>query len=185
MSSAGNLRREELRQANASAPILAHGLRRFGRRQKDFWPQQGEAAMKDDIATHEAVELMRVEHDQLRQLLEQIGATLRGDGRQQAEIDRLMGQLSELVESHFRHEEEGGYLKTALDRAPQLTVKAEKLKEQHAMLLEQIDKLGMLVHSGVESPAWWTRVEADFHQIEVNMRHHEEAEIDLAAEGFY
>ncbi len=140
--------------------------------------------MYDDIVTHEAVELMRVEHEQLRQLLKQIGATLQGDSRQQAEIDRLMGQLSELVESHFRHEEEGGYLKTALDRAPHLAAKAEKLNDQHAMLLEQIDKLGMLVHSGVESPAWWARVETDFHQIEVNMQHHEEAEIDLLQKAF-
>lgn len=140
--------------------------------------------MYDDMVIHEAVEQMRVEHEQLRHLLKEISAALKGNSRQQRQIDRLMVQLSELVESHFRHEEEGGYLKTALARAPHLAIKAEKLREQHAMLLEEIDKLGMLVHSGVESPAWWSRVEGDLHQIEVNMRHHEEAEIDLLQKAF-
>ena len=133
---------------------------------------------------HEFFEVMQTEHKQLTDLLTEIGATVSAQERDKNHVTDLISRLSELVESHFSHEERGGYLKDALERAPRLTPQAELLLDQHAPLQEEVEKLRLLVHSGVESAAWWTRIESDFHKFASRLINHEHAENMLVQEAY-
>ncbi|MDC0936229.1 hypothetical protein OAS39_08065 [Pirellulales bacterium] len=129
-------------------------------------------------------ELMKSEHEELTQALHDTNAELHSADRQRIRINDKVLHLSELVESHFRHEEQGGYMKEALTRAPRLGPLAEILQEQHVELQEEIDKLRLLVHSGVESLSWWERIRADFDHFATRLRTHEHAETELFQEAF-
>lgn len=129
-------------------------------------------------------QIMQAEHDELQELLDRCLRLVGSTPSQRKHVDLLVSQLSELVENHFRHEEKGGYLKVAVERAPRLSPRAEALREQHDLLQEEIDKLRMLVHSGVESPSWWARIREDLRQFAQRLHSHEEAENDLVQEAF-
>lgn len=135
----------------------------------------------DDV---QFAELMQSEHEHLRRSIQEASDVLKSPHRQRKHLNDLLAMLSEQVESHFRHEEHGGYLTDALARAPHLRSRAEVLQEEHLTLQEQIDKLHLLVHSGVESPSWWTRVESDFHVFAARLHDHEHAETQLVQEAF-
>ena len=140
--------------------------------------------MNDTQSDHEFVEAMKSEHRELGSALANVRAEVASESRKKKTLEDLVTQLRELIEAHFAHEEFGGYLKEALDKAPRFTVQAAALQDQHEDLLEDIEKLRILVHSGVESPVWWSRVEADFRAFAARLLNHEHAENRIVQEAF-
>jgi hypothetical protein len=124
------------------------------------------------------------EHRELADALQKTDRLLARVDRTQRQVDHQMGRLADLIESHFDHEESGGYMAEVLARAPQLTRTAMKLASEHADLLDDTKKLQMLARSGVESPAWWRQVEQDFHWIKGRLLAHEHAENKLLHEAY-
>ena len=109
---------------------------------------------------------------------------LSSEDRTKHQLEGLFTRLAEILETHFRHEEQGGYLKEALRRAPHLITRTDALLEQHQSLSEQVETLRLLAHSGVESPAWWSRVESDFQKFASQLLNHEHAENNVIQEAF-
>ena len=140
--------------------------------------------MSSENWEHEFFEIMKAEHQELATVLREIRSAVSSEDRNRNQVEDLITRLSELMEVHFRHEEEGGYLKEALERAPRFTSKAESLLDQHEALQEEIEKLRLLVHSGMESQAWWTRIESDFHTFSDRLLNHEHAENKVVLEAF-
>jgi DNA repair ATPase RecN len=128
--------------------------------------------------------LIKGEHEEIAEVLAELRNSLSDTDRDRDLVDELVTRLRELVEIHFRHEEHNGYLKDALERAPRLAGQADILIEQHEALLEEIEKLRILVHSGVESPSWWSRIESDFHKFASRLISHEHSEVKLVQEAF-
>lgn len=124
------------------------------------------------------------EHRELADALQKTDRLLARVDRTQRQVDRQMGRLADLIEGHFEHEENGGYMAEALARAPQLTRVAKKLASEHADLLDDTKKLQMLARSGVESPAWWRQIEQDFHWLKARFLAHEHAENKLLHEAY-
>ena len=133
---------------------------------------------------HEFFEVMQSEHKELTDLLTEVRAALTADDRDKNQVADLITRLCELVVTHFNHEERGGYMKEALERAPRMASQADLLLDQHEPLLEEVEKLRLLVHSGVESASWWTRIEADFHKFASRLINHEHAENKLVQEAY-
>ena len=129
-------------------------------------------------------ELITSEHEELVRAVREAGDELASPNRERNRVNDKLIHLSEFVESHFRQEEQGGYMADALRHSPQLRARAEALKEQHEQLQEEIDKLQLLVHSGVESPHWWERVQVDFQHFAARLTNHEHAENQLVQEAF-
>ena len=140
--------------------------------------------MNSKVQDHAFFDIMREEHEEMATVLHELEEVVARDGEDKSAVEQLTNKLAELVESHFRHEEQGGYLTDATSRAPQLTGKADILLEEHEALLEEVQKLCILVHSGVESAAWWTRIESDLHKFSSRLLNHEKAENDLVQEAF-
>jgi hypothetical protein len=119
------------------------------------------------------------EHAELLAALEDTGRLLKSLDRSHRKVDRQLGRLAELIESHFTHEENGGYMAEPLARAPRLTTTARQLLGEHAELLDDAKKLQMLARFGVESDGWWRQVEHDFQRLHKRLLAHEHAENKL------
>ena len=140
--------------------------------------------MADETLSHDFFKMLQSEHRELAAALSQIQKALSQPDRERAQVTGLITDMAELVESHLHHEEEGGYFREALEQAPRLTLKAQALLEQHPALLEDVSKLGILAGAGVESEAWWARIEADFTAFAKKFVEHEASETRLVQEAF-
>ena len=140
--------------------------------------------MSADTWNHEFFQVVKSEHEELTEILDEVRSALAAVDRTKNRVEDLITRLSDVVETHFRHEEHGGYLKDALERAPRLSAQADVLLDQHDGLLEEVEKLRLLVHSGVESPTWWTKIEADFLEFAKRLLDHEHAENKVLQEAF-
>jgi hemerythrin len=140
--------------------------------------------MVDNRLDERFYEVMKAEHRELGIILGDIRDEVSAQTRSKTKLENLIGRLRELVEAHFSHEERGGYLKEALERAPRFIVQAAVLQDQHETLLEEVEKLRLLVHSGIESPAWWNRVESDFRAFAGRFMNHEQDENKIVQEAF-
>ncbi len=132
----------------------------------------------------ELFDLMKSEHKELADVLVLIRDAVSARECTKIHLEDLVTRLCELVDTHFSHEEQGGYLKEALDRAPHYSAKAEKLLAEHRSLQEDVEKLRLLVHSGVESAAWWIHIEADFNKFASQLQIHEHAEVGVLQGAF-
>ena len=140
--------------------------------------------MPQDVTTRSLVDAVQADHHELATLLAAIRREFASDARSKRHLEKLVTQLAELCEAHFQREEEGGYMHEAVQHAPQLAARAKALGEQHESLQEAIEKLRILIHSGVESAAWWVRVQNDFSAFAKTITHHESDENALLQEAF-
>ncbi|MCA9236676.1 MAG: hemerythrin domain-containing protein [Planctomycetales bacterium] len=140
--------------------------------------------MAHDATTRQYADAVHADHRQLAGLLSDIRAEFDAEERSKRRLEKIVTTLSELCEAHFRREEEGGYMREAVQQAPQLSARARTLGEEHEELQEQIEKLRILIHSGVESSAWWIRVQSDFAAFAKQISRHESEENALLQEAF-
>lgn len=140
--------------------------------------------MAQDITSRQYADAVHADHRELAGLLSDIRTEFSADQRSKRRLEQLVTQLSELCEVHFRHEEEGGYMREAVHQAPLLAPKAEALESEHEDLQEQIEKLRLLIRSGVESAAWWVRVQSDFNSFAKQISRHESEENALLQDAF-
>jgi len=133
---------------------------------------------------HRLFEVMKAEHEELGALLREVRGQITSPDRTKREMAKSVAQLADLCGMHFNREEEGGYLREALLASPWLAEQVRTLREEHEALLEAIESLRVLTQSGVESPAWWTRVRDDFEQFAVGLGQHEAKENLLVQQAF-
>lgn len=137
-----------------------------------------------DIDASSSLTELFEQHSELALALQDVDRTLKRHDRSRQQVDERLWKLAELVESHFDHEECGGYMAEALARAPRLTPTAEKLLAEHSILLDDAKKLQILARSGVESDAWWRQIDSDFRHLKSRLLAHEHAENKLLHEAF-
>lgn len=128
---------------------------------------------------HELFKVILAEHLDLADTFASLHSAIDRDDRTKNGMEDLVTQLSDQVDLHFEIEERDGYLREALEQSPRHTTQAELLLKQHDDLREEIEKLRILIHSGVESSAWWTQVKADIRDFSTKFFDHEHAEDQL------
>ncbi|MCA9231598.1 MAG: hypothetical protein KDA57_13185 [Planctomycetales bacterium] len=127
---------------------------------------------------------MANEHRELTDLFTKLTEAVLRDGQGKGPVEELIEVIADRIQTHFQHEENGGYFTAIIERAPRLMSRAEQLVEQHASILEQVEMLRILVRSGVESPAWWNRIRSDLNALQLVLSQHERAEEELVKEAF-
>lgn len=138
---------------------------------------------------HDFFELIKREHGELKDLLSQVRSTMYGQQPDAQQARQLIGDLYERIQSHFHHEEKGGYLSEALERAPRLTNLAGRLHEQHETLSEMLGELRNHVQQTVptddlRADAWWKELDNQFHVFFNRLLRHETEEDKLVQEAF-
>jgi ABC-type transporter Mla subunit MlaD len=137
--------------------------------------------MSSDNWDHGLFELMKAENKVLTEVLAEIQRVLGREDRTKNQVDDLLSRLCDLVETHFCNQEQGGYLKSVLEQAPGMATQARTLLGQQEALLNDLEKLRLLGHSGVESPAWWIRIQSDLHKLATQLLQHVDAETKILA----
>lgn len=140
--------------------------------------------MADKQSAHNFFEMMKAEHHELVGVMGEIKHLLATHQRDAARVDHLVTEFCDLIESHFEHEEEGGYLSEALEQAPRLTERAQVLFKQHESLLADARGLRHHVRGGEGTDAWWDELSTRFNDFTRALMTHEAHEDDLVQEAY-
>ncbi len=145
-------------------------------------------ANKPDADSDFAAKILR-EHRELKELLTRTRAAIRQPQPDVEPVRQLTGDLYAHLQSHFFHEEEGGYMCEALERAPRLTKQADQLYEQHETLAEMLGELRDFVGRGRPAGArpsddWWRELAEQFQTFGKQLLRHETDEDALVQEAF-
>jgi len=100
------------------------------------------------------------------------------------EMSSRIRKLSELLEAHFRHEEQGGYLKVAITAAPRFAEDAEELKLQHAEFLDSIEKFAKKLAYASREQLSWQQVGSEFEEFIERLKKHEAKETKILQSAF-
>jgi len=140
--------------------------------------------MSEKDVAHEFFEMMKTEHEELAREMGRVRHALDAEPRDRARAVDSILRMHELVESHFEHEEQDGYMNEPIQQAPHLTERADHLLRQHPSLLEEVTKLRMLAKAGVESESWWEEIHTRFDRFSQAFLDHEAGENKLIQEVF-
>ncbi len=105
-----------------------------------------------------------------------------GDGPKYEEMGARIRQLRDHLAEHFELEEQGGYLASAIQRAPQLAEQAEQLKQQHQQILDTLDNYSSRLQACGESYQCWKDVLVDIEQFLDLLHEHESTEAAIIVE---
>jgi hypothetical protein len=92
--------------------------------------------------------------------------------------------LSDVVNTHFAHEEVGGYFEQIVERVPHLLRKVEALKQQHQAFRQSLAELHGLANKDSHSPKYWERLEMHFQDFWERFGEHERTENALLQETY-
>ena len=125
------------------------------------------------------------EHLHLHQLFEDLANSLTASQRttQVAFVGGLSQLKSELL-AHFDHEEMSGYFTDAIEVAPRLKSRADKLLEEHPQLAKTLDRLLGIAESGDPTDSWWKSMTEAFAQFHEEFDEHERGETELIQEAY-
>lgn len=140
--------------------------------------------MNDQKLDHQFFEQVKSEHAELIELMKLLRAEFNSDIRDPGTVNRLVGNLYEHIVAHFAHEERGGYLCEALERAPRLTEQAKQLLAQHETLNELLGELRNVAQRREDSELWWQALRDTFNQFSRELLRHEAAEDKLLQDAF-
>ncbi|MEQ8211517.1 MAG: hemerythrin domain-containing protein [Lacipirellulaceae bacterium] len=133
---------------------------------------------------HELFKVIKRKNEELYDSIEAVRLLVAGRSYEKLDLEKTMDELHDLLELHFEIEERGGYLADLVKNEPRYEARVGTLLSEHRALLEQCEKLRLLVRSGVESPAFQTRIESDFHKFLSRFLAHEHAEHQLLQGAF-
>jgi iron-sulfur cluster repair protein YtfE (RIC family) len=133
--------------------------------------------------------LWQREHAGLRQTVAQTRQDLRivvqrleraeGATRASRRGRKRLQTLERFLAAHFAREESGGYLEVALQAAPRLENKAERLRSEHGTLLREIREIRELALASAMSTEAWAAVARAFEAFADRMTLHDEAENEI------
>ena len=133
---------------------------------------------------HNFFEMIKEEHHELVGVMGEIRHLLAAEERDLDKLEALIIQLCDLVESHFKNEEAGGYLSEAIEQAPRLSERADQLHDQHRVLWEELQGLRTLTEQRENSDPWWQQLHAALETFARDLLTHEAREDDLVQEAF-
>lgn len=144
----------------------------------------GEIKTTLDLVTHEA----RAEHAQMHHLLGEARAQMKAckinAGGMGACMADTIAQLRTRLAAHFAREDKGGWLEEAVVRAPHLAKRLTTLEQEHAPLMEQLNRLHQDAVKLQPTPEATTEFETEFEAFAARLLAHEEAENAILCTGF-
>lgn len=132
----------------------------------------------------ETVEMIRQQHETLKELLGRIEVALQQRRLSIAEVGDLLGQLGDQLVRHFALEESSGYLGEAMLHSPELVGRANALLAQHPKMTRKAQKL---LSESLDSPAaerWWDLTSQRLADFLAELREHERNENCLLQEAY-
>ena len=140
--------------------------------------------MPDLPKHHQHMEARQSDYSDVAAAAEAVRVALSQDGKTKTAVEGALAHLCDLIEAQFAREEDGGYLKCVTDEAPRFRSQVDALLAEHQELLDRAEKLRLLIHSGMETPSWWSCVQNDFETLAARLSGHHHAEIAAMQQAF-
>ncbi|MDP7016945.1 MAG: hemerythrin domain-containing protein [Pirellulaceae bacterium] len=128
-------------------------------------------------------EAIKHEHDELEGALHRLRLALADRSETPAVMRSLFHNLATELETHFAHEERGGYFSEVLAAAPRLQNQIELLERQHRPLLVMIKQVRDSI-DGRLGATWWEDTAAHFEDFVHHFIEHEVDENSLLQEAY-
>lgn len=134
------------------------------------------------LAIHRArrqhLELARDLQDLTRRLAGTEGPTTQGEAR--ADIAGRLARLQIHLAEHFAEEERVGFVPNALQAAPRLTKRGQRILSQHDLLRVSLAGVVSVLNRETSN---WQEVREDFKSFRVDLEEHERRENELIEEA--
>lgn len=95
------------------------------------------------------------------------------------ELEHLTRDLRQTLETHFKFEEKGGFMKPVLEARPTKSQAVDHLLEEHGRILEQFDRLIASLEAAKIEPARLKDLGEEYKNLIAGVQHHERAENEL------
>lgn len=127
---------------------------------------------------------MALQHGELGRSWSQLLETLASDRIDSQVVMRQLQELKQQLEEHFRLEEKGGYFEDIVSRAPHLQRSADKLRGEHADLLDAVRRLQGQGGRLDREPGQLAAMRTLFEETSSAFFNHESAEDQLLQETY-
>ena len=133
---------------------------------------------------HQIFKDIDVEHAEMRTLLASVHKVLADRSQPASEVVATLDSFFGFLQTHFKHEDEGGFFDEITEQSPRLSERADEVQGEHAALLEECQTLKDLAAKREANDAWWDQLNSGFHRLSKQLMHHEHREEDLLQESF-
>ena len=140
--------------------------------------------MSDTNSTDDCYEAVLREHTTLRCLLDELNKMLFERIEPFSVLSSRMVELQQLVDKHFRTEEESGCFNDLVAHAPRVSEKVGALMVEHQDLSLFVGQIVSRVLMCQGQPEDWESVHAEFGEFMVRLTQHETLENELLQEVF-
>jgi hemerythrin len=127
---------------------------------------------------------MADEHAQLRDMLRLLAASFADRQSTGEQLAELLERSRDQLESHFAHEETGGYFEGIREAAPRLSDRVNELEHEHPQFLALIDQMRSRALSHEATDVWRDECERLFREFRESFLAHEAGEHDLMQEAY-
>jgi len=124
------------------------------------------------------------EHAQLRDMLRLLEASFAERQASGEQLAELLDRARDRLESHFAHEETGGYFEGIREAAPHLSNRLTALEHEHAQFLSLIDRMRARALSHEAADVWRKDCDRLFREFRESFLAHEAEEHDLMQEAY-
>ncbi len=135
--------------------------------------------MSNADSDRKCYEALLEEHVKLRGLLAELKQILAERSAGISEVSRRLRELSELIDDHFRTEEDSECFAEMVSHAPRVSDKVNDLIAEHGELRVEIAGLVELAAECDGAAACWERIGAEFARFTERLMRHEEVENEL------
>lgn len=135
--------------------------------------------MSDADSVKKCYEVLLEEHVRLRGLLAELKQILLERSAEISEVSRRLRDLSELIDDHFKAEEESQCFAEMVSHAPHVSDRVNDLIAEHGELRAEIAGLVDLSGEDEGTAAGWEKIGGDFAQFTEKLMRHEEMENEL------
>jgi hemerythrin len=124
------------------------------------------------------------EHAQLRDLLKQMQTCFAEASASPDEATALLDNAREQLETHFQHEETGGYFRGILEASPHLRNRVAELEHEHVQFLALLDHMRARAASHDVEEVWRSDCASLFEEFRASLLAHESSEHELMQEAY-
>ncbi len=135
--------------------------------------------MSDADSTRKCYEVLLEEHVRLRAMLAELTEILRERTADVAQLLRRLRELSELIDEHFRNEEDSECFAELVSHAPHVSEKVNVVIAEHGELRAEVAGLIQRLADCDGSTGCWDQFCAAFSRFTETLMRHEETENEL------
>ncbi len=121
------------------------------------------------------------QHARLNSMIRALDHRLHSLRESVSDVSHELGDLGYYLEEHFEAEEQGGYFRLVIERAPHLASRAGRLEVQHPDLMQQAHQLVERISACLHET---DQLQSGFEHFSKELAQHEQGENELLQDAY-